>query len=176
MQDPARGKDWVYSPGRVGLSGISAGGFVAGHAAVRLAKAGRLPSFLAMLNPMIDPKMERPSYQHFGDLPSCPTAFLRYCWQALLEESPGKPPSSQRLLEASLPHADWSACKGLRVMNVTGRYELFYDDGLELNKTIQAAELKLEPIIAQGSHALCLVLDADASQKRTAWFAACMQA
>jgi len=172
MQEASRAESWGYAPGKVGFAGISAGGYCAGLAAVRVAK----PAFAAALNPMVDPAMDKQSYKDYGNLPSCPLPFMEYCWQALLAEEPGKAPSEARKREGSMLHADWTRLAGVQVLNVTAAYELFYDDGVELTQRMEAGGVRLKHIVGSGSHAIALSGDKTALAEMTKWFVTALRA
>lgn len=176
MMEPGRAAAWGFAPGKVGLMGVSAGAWLCSHAAVRLAKAGSPPALCAAVCPMIDPIMDKQSYADYGDLPSCPVPFMNYCWRALLEEEPGKPLRESLMREASLLHLEWSACRGMRFLNLTASCECFVDDGIELSKVVQAAGVEVTPVVAGGSHVICLMLDPPSLWKLQAWAAAALRA
>merc|ERR550532_1970851 len=118
---------------------------------------------------MIDPVMKKPSYTEFGDLPVCPRNFLVKCWKGLTGEDDGKPPSEERLREVSLLYLDWATCKSMRSLNVTASCEIFHDDGVQLNEVQKAAGVELTPVLAAGSHVLCLTFDKPAAEKMRSW-------
>jgi len=175
MMDPGKAEAWGYAPGKVGLLGVSAGAYLASHASVRLARARRTPAFCAQLSPMVDPAMEKSSYQEYGDLNSLPVPWLRVCWDLLMADGTGQPPSEARKREVSLFHQDWAACKGMPSLLMTGRFEALYDDIVELAKLQQAAGLDVTSLVGNTSHILYLMLDAGAMQELTAWLGGALQ-
>jgi len=172
MMEPSRAQDWGYAPGRVGLFGVSSGAYLCSHAAVRVAKDLKAPAFLGAINPMVDPVMTKPSYTEFGELPICPRSWLVKCWKGLT----GEDGSEARLREVSLLHLDWATCKNMRSLNVTASAEIFHDDGIQLNEVQKAAGVELTPILAAGSHVLCLTFDKPAAEKMRSWVVGALQA
>jgi len=124
---------------------------------------------------MIDPRCNTPSFEHF-DLPACPAAFIRYCWQAALANSSTTPLTEEQIIAGSLLHLDFAACKGMRTLNMTAAFEVFTDDGYKLTEVQRRAGMDVEHVIASGSHVLCVVFDSDAKMKAVSWLVNALQA
>lgn len=174
LQDPALAKKYGYDPQKIGIAGASAGGFLAGHAALQLARAAAtshasVPTFLAMVCPMADPTMRGESHAFFGDLPMCPTSWIRWSWRALLSEN-DEEPSEARLREGSLLQADWSPARGLRALNVVATFDCLTDEGLALTKAMASRGTETEEVIAEGSHCVAPSVDADAKERHLSWW------
>mmetsp|Transcript_6987 Transcript_6987/g.12938 ORF Transcript_6987/g.12938 Transcript_6987/m.12938 type:complete len:346 (-) Transcript_6987:239-1276(-) len=156
LKDPSFASRFGYDPQKISLGGISAGAFMANHAALRLARDSQKdrPAFLASLYPMADPACQGDSHQLFGDLPMCPTLWIRWSWRALLSESLDVEPSEERVKEASLVQMDWSPCKGLTVLNVVAPFDALRDEGKTLSKAMAAGGVNVEEANGGGSHAI----------------------
>lgn len=156
LKDPAFASRFGYNPQKVSLAGVSSGAFLAIHATLKLARDFRkdCPVFLASLCPMADPAVQGDSHRLFGDLPMCPTSWIRWCWQAQLSESFDIEPSEERIKEASLLRADWGPCKGLPVLNAVAPFDALADEGKTLSTLMAAAGVNVEEVSFGGSHCM----------------------
>jgi len=156
LKDPSFAARFGYNPKKICVAGASSGAFLAAHATLKLAGKSRkdCPVFSASLYPMADPAVQGDSHHLFGDLPMCPTSWIRWSWRAQLSESLDVDPSEERIKEASLLQADWAPCKGLPVLNVVAPFDSLADEGKTLSKVMAAAGVNVEEICCGGSHCI----------------------
>jgi len=154
LKDPSVASRYGYDPQQLSLAGVSAGAFLAAHAALQLMRNSPHdgPTFLAALHPMADPAMQGDSHHLFGDLPMCPTSWIRWSWRALLSESLNVEPTEERIQEASLVQADWAPCKGLPVLNVVAPFDCLRDEGMVLSTVMAAGGVSVDEVHCGGSH------------------------
>jgi len=173
VMDPSMAEAYGYSISKVGLAGVSAGGYLAAHAAVALGAEGKAPAFLATVCPMVDPHMATKSWQLYGALPICSQPWLRQSWQwALAGAGSAAQVDEERMNEASLLRAGWTApcLKGLRTLLVLGRFDAMYDEGVQLGQCLVAAGLDAEVVIGEASHIAVSAFDPAAAKLATAWW------
>ena len=141
LSEKALAEEFNYSPSKMCMLGVSAGGFVAGHALLHH------PCPCALLYPMVDPSMGGASHRLYGDLPGCPSEWLRLAWDWLGAE------------RASLLEADFSPLQNSQLLLLLGSCDPLRDEGRELSKRLLRTGVAVTTIEAQGSHAMAHLVD-----------------
>lgn len=165
------------NPSKIHIAGASAGAYLAGHAACRLASRGMLPASICMLYPMvrptpliatIDPATKTDSWNMYGLLGASPGSWIEWSWVQALGDDGGKV-SEERLKQADLTSANWTGLIDVPMLIVVAKMDALYDEGVLLSEILKDASA-MTFVDATGSHAIAHLYDAKAAKRLTVWW------
>lgn len=165
LAEPAAADQFGYSRARMGLAGCSAGGVVAAHAVLWLARAKEAPppAFMMLDYPMLDPAMNTRSWAVHGDGHIAHRNFIRQGWQwSLAGPKEGATVAAERLQWASpMTSVSWAEprLKSMRALIRLGCCDPLHDEGLALAERLTDAGIVVQVVEAPGGHATAHMFD-----------------
>jgi len=171
LAEPANADQFGYSRARMGLSGCSAGGLLAAHAALRLAGAQEAPppAFMMLEYPMLDPAMDTRSWAAHGDSPIIHRNFVRQCWQwGLAGPEEGTIVAAERSQWANpITSASWAEprLKGMRALILLGCCDPLHDEGMALAGRLKDTGIQVQVVEAAGNHIMAHEFDTGACRE-----------